>query len=296
MTRYLSQGFFRATGSTASRGFLERTSLVLAPHPDDETLGCGVTIARKRRAGTQVVVVVVADDSRPPTPSPLSDAEYSAMRRAEALTALTRLGVGSQDVHFLGFPDGRLEECAADVARALESVARSVSPEQVFVTSRQDRHPDHACLGRIAAALLASGALDAELYEYPIWQRVPPVSLLIGAVRSIRDAPRQPVRTSLRQLRPRLVRTDGDLATKRHALEAYVSQLPVFPPGFVEDFLQPLEVFVPVLSAGRGQCPQAGGPACRNTFGTGSARPPHPLSAPQRDVVPATEQGATHGS
>lgn len=249
--RYLSQGFFRATGSTASKRFMESSSLVLAPHPDDETLGCGVTIARKRRAGTRVVVVVAADAGRPPFPGPLSDAEYSAMRRAEALTALARLGVDSGDVHFLGFPDGRLQECAADVASAVERVVRATSPGQVFVTSRQDRHPDHACLGRIAAAMLADHALDAELYEYPIWQRVPPASLLIGTVRSVRDAPRQPMQLLLRQLHPRLVPADGDLATKRHALEAYVSQLPVFPPGFVEDFLQPFEVFVPVLRVDR---------------------------------------------
>src|SRR5436309_3449421 len=79
-----------------------RSTLVIAPHPDDETLGCGATIARKTAAGTSVHVVVVADGSRGHATDDLADhSGLAARREAECRAALARLGVGADDVVFL---------------------------------------------------------------------------------------------------------------------------------------------------------------------------------------------------
>jgi LmbE family N-acetylglucosaminyl deacetylase len=244
----MSRAVFRALGVPAPADFAAASCLVLAPHPDDETLGCGATIARKRALGSKVSVVVVSDGNQSPRSAELTDGEFISLRRSEALEALLRLGVASDDVEFLEFEDGALTEQLPNVVIALKAIVRSRSPQQIFVTSTMDRHPDHAALGRAARNLVDDGIFSGDLFEYPIWQRIPAFSTTLGSLRSSVDRvgpPRSP-RQFLAGLRPLLIRTDGYLQFKSHALAAYSSQLPHFPIGFLDDFLQQFEVFVAV--------------------------------------------------
>src|SRR4051812_6496913 len=82
-------------------------TLVVAPHPDDEALGCGGVIALLRQAGISVHVIVASDGaaSHPGSkthPPPV----LGELRRAEAEAGCRLLGVPTDDVTFLGFPDG----------------------------------------------------------------------------------------------------------------------------------------------------------------------------------------------
>src|SRR3954464_13432525 len=61
--------------------------IVFAPHPDDETLGCGATIHRKRDAGTAVHVVIASDGRRSQHPGVIAPEELVRMRAQEALAA-----------------------------------------------------------------------------------------------------------------------------------------------------------------------------------------------------------------
>lgn len=221
---------------------------MLAPHCDDETFGCAVTIARRRAAGSRVTVVVVADDSAPPPGDPSSPVAYAATRREEAVTAVAHLGVHEDDIVFLGFRDGSLTDDIDAIARALTTHLRERSPADVMVTSVSDRHPDHAALGRIARRLADQGVVDGELYEYAIWQRIPPLSVTLGMARAVARGSHgfSDRRSRVARQRPRIVRTDGYLDTKLSAISVYASQLPHLPAGFVRSFLQPVEVFAPV--------------------------------------------------
>lgn len=250
VVRSTSGAFFRAVGAEAPAEFVASSCLVLAPHPDDETLGCGALIARKRAAGSRVTVVIVADGGESPRGDEVTLEQFTALRQEEARAALAELGVGDDDLVFLGFEDGKLSERIVDIADALAPVLRERSPEQVLVTSIMDRHPDHAAVGRVGRLARERGDLDGDLLEYAIWQRIPALSTTVGALRLL-DASRRRSgapswRTRVSQLRPRLVRTDGHLQTKREALRRYPSQLPYLPLGFVDDFLRPFEVFLPV--------------------------------------------------
>lgn len=239
IVRNASTGVLRAIGTDATAELPHRSSLVIAPHPDDETFGCGATIARMRRCGTEVRVVVVANGGRAPRSGSTSAPELIEIRRGESLTALAELGVAETDVTFLGFEDGSLGPRSDDVARRLAPIISRTAAEQVFVSSAFDRHRDHAALGRTVRGLLERSTVAPRLFEYAVWQRVPAWSLGVGAVRTLgwRDA---------RKLRPQAVSTHGFLDAKRDAIAAYSTQMTVLPPGFVEDFLQPVELFVPV--------------------------------------------------
>jgi LmbE family N-acetylglucosaminyl deacetylase len=93
--------------------------LVVAPHPDDETLCCGGAIERVVRAGGRVTVVWITsgDAARMSLllmggslfPSPAHARELGARRMSEARAATTRLGVAPTGQLFLGYPDGGLE-------------------------------------------------------------------------------------------------------------------------------------------------------------------------------------------
>jgi LmbE family N-acetylglucosaminyl deacetylase len=89
--------------------------LVIAPHPDDETLGAGGVIATARQRGWSVTVVFVTSGDGfwqavrkrgEPFPTPEAMREYGQRRVAEARRASSALGVPAKDVIFLGFPDG----------------------------------------------------------------------------------------------------------------------------------------------------------------------------------------------
>jgi LmbE family N-acetylglucosaminyl deacetylase len=139
-----------------------RRLVVLAPHPDDETFGCGALIARTRDAGFPVTVVVATDGAHSTASRRLSPPEIAALRRTELRAACARLGV--DDLVELGHPDGTLGHDIAGLAGELAAVCRDRQAETVLVTCAQDQHPDHQALNR------AAYALDVPLLlGYPVW-------------------------------------------------------------------------------------------------------------------------------
>lgn len=76
------------------------SAIVFSPLPDDETLGCGDTIIRKRKLGAEVSIIVMTD-GRKSHPGLISGDELRSLRRSEALEAGRMLGVTDDDVIFL---------------------------------------------------------------------------------------------------------------------------------------------------------------------------------------------------
>jgi LmbE family N-acetylglucosaminyl deacetylase len=216
----------------------ERSAVVLAPHPDDETLGCGGTIALKTRAGSPVTVVIATDGRLSPRRIGTSADEIVATRRREASAAAAILGAG-EPVH-LPFADGQLRSCPDDLEKIVAEQLRALAVDQVFAPSPGDPHPDHAALGAAVRRVLSAWTGPApQLLEYPIWQRV-----------SIRSTGRCLVDWR------RLTRVDisATLPAKRAALACYASQLsgdvavtgPLLHPRFTMAFLGRHEVFIRV--------------------------------------------------
>lgn len=137
-----------------------RRVLVLAPHPDDETLGCGGTIARLADAGRQVVVAV-ATDGEATKGSAISDAATAALRREEVTTAVRILG--AEGPRFLSLPDGGLAGRVDDLAAAVAALVEELRPEAIFLPWFLDGHPDHRAL---SDAVLAAEPGDLALWGY----------------------------------------------------------------------------------------------------------------------------------
>ncbi len=130
---------------------------VIAPHPDDESLGTGGLIQQAVAAGAEVKLVFVTDGDNNPWPQRWMERRWhidgdcrrrwGALRRAEALRAADLLGLSTSQVEFFGLPDaGILPLWNRRDAAALEKFVGSLAaspPNVVIPPSPKDRHPDH---------------------------------------------------------------------------------------------------------------------------------------------------------
>lgn len=129
--------------------------LVVAPHPDDETLGAGGAMLRARAEGREVHWLIItrmhADDGWPEDKMERRKDEIIAVANAYDLTA----------THQLDFKAAQLDTVPlGDLVGAIGQVIKSVEPTEVLIPHRGDAHSDHACVHDATAAC-------AKWFRYP---------------------------------------------------------------------------------------------------------------------------------
>ncbi|HZR83024.1 MAG TPA: PIG-L family deacetylase [Candidatus Binatia bacterium] len=146
--------------------------LVLAPHADDETIGCGGAIALHVAQGDPVAIAIATDGMRG-DPDRFTGVDYRDLRRSEARAAAAILG--AEPPEFWDLPDGGLVDLATDpswplVERVRDAIAR-LRPAIVYAPPETDVHPDHHALGAaVREALAAAGARDRpRALAYDVW-------------------------------------------------------------------------------------------------------------------------------
>ncbi|KAB1070218.1 PIG-L deacetylase family protein [Methylobacterium planeticum] len=157
--------------------------VVVAPHPDDESLGCGGLIAAAAAEGLPVRLVVVSDgvgshpNSRSHPPARLRD-----LREAETLAAASALGLAPARVRFLRLPDRAVPGAGPEAeaaARTIAETARECGAGALFVTWAHDPHCDHQAAARIVAlARRLCGAV--RVHAYPVWGWSLPAGTEVG--------------------------------------------------------------------------------------------------------------------
>lgn len=160
----------------AGRIGLSQALLVVAPHPDDETLGCGGMIALARARGYDVAVVLVTDGSAShPDSITWPTARLAHQRHFELVAALRVLGVDRPPI-CLGLPDAQTQRLpAAEVARAQNKLARAIEaygPDAVFTTWRREPHCDHRFAYTVTRSAVLAQARAPALIEYMVWTPV----------------------------------------------------------------------------------------------------------------------------
>lgn len=141
-------------------------AIIVAPHPDDETLACGGLMHALQAAGCDLQVISVTDgDASHPGSALWPPAALAERRALELRTALALLGTAAPAVQRLHLPDGALAHHEAALHRA---IALQLRPGDVLLTTwRFDGHPDHEACGRTCAALAAASRV--KLIEFPVW-------------------------------------------------------------------------------------------------------------------------------
>lgn len=150
------------------------STLVVAPHPDDESLGCGGAIALLRAAGLPVRVLIVSDGAAShPNSVRYPPPRLRALREREELAALAALGVSAGCATFLRLPDTRVpgadEAGFAEAVAACRALLARYRVQTVLAPWRREPHCDHRAASAIARAALAVHAAPVRLLEYPIW-------------------------------------------------------------------------------------------------------------------------------
>jgi LmbE family N-acetylglucosaminyl deacetylase len=202
--------------------------VVVAPHPDDETLGAGGLLFDLDRRGWSVTVVAVTDGEAAHGPT---HARYlQRVRPDEQTRAVSCLSAGAEIIR-LAIPDGRVREWQASLENALDAIVHMRDATLLLSTWRGDRHPDHEATGR-AAARVAEHA-GVAFCEFPIWAR----------------HWARPDQLPVAQLCGWHVSRAG-LDAKRRAIEAFASQtvvvddVSILPAHVLMRFLHPIEVLI----------------------------------------------------
>ena len=144
------------------------TLLVVAPHPDDESLGCGGLIACAADARRKVLVAVLTDGAAShPGSRAWPAARLAGLRDAEVRAAVRRLAGTRADVATFGAPDGRLREHGQAAQAWLASLVEDRRIVSVVTSWEADPHPDHKAAFALAAVQAARSG--AALFAYPIW-------------------------------------------------------------------------------------------------------------------------------
>lgn len=145
-----------------------RCLLVVAPHPDDETIGAHGLITRLRRRGTEVRVLIVTD-GRASHPNSVAwpRARLVRERQQESRRAMRRVGVAAGSIKFLGLPDGALASVAPLSRRRIAAAVRAAPrPLLVLTPAASDHHPDH----RVTADAIGTAARAGVRHlAYPVW-------------------------------------------------------------------------------------------------------------------------------
>ena len=171
----------RAAGLASALG----PTVVVAPHPDDEALGCGGLLALLRRAGQAVSAVLVSDGrGSHPRSQAFSGPARQAVRETEFRLALSILGLANDAPLLLGLPDGEVPDRAdapgfATAAGQLVDFLESTRPATILVPWRRDPHPDHRATSQLVAAALAQLPHPPRRLEYVVWawERAAPADL-----------------------------------------------------------------------------------------------------------------------
>lgn len=147
--------------------------LVLSPHPDDETLGCGGLISMLKDSGKKVIVVFITSGSASHTSQTHPPYELAKTRENEAQSACSKLGVLNEEVHFIRAKDSELNRLNSaelkKIVLKITDILENTKIDTIAMPWRRDPHPDHIVTHKIGAFF--SNSYDANMVklEYPIW-------------------------------------------------------------------------------------------------------------------------------
>src|SRR5260370_2689395 len=143
--------------------------MLIAAHPDDESLACSIVLQHAVCAGAAVRVIYATDGENNPWPQRVLERKWRLngtdrerwvkLSRAEALAALDFLGVGASRASFLAVADQKLTEllmsgCRVTLKR-LAAIIADWGPTDLLVPSISDTHPDHSALAVMLRLVLS---------------------------------------------------------------------------------------------------------------------------------------------
>jgi LmbE family N-acetylglucosaminyl deacetylase len=164
-----------------------RPFVVVAPHPDDESLACGGLIADACRQAIRGKVVIVSDGAGShPNSKAYPPDRLGSLREEEARQAGAELGLKPEEMLFLRLPDRFVPSEGEAAERAIGVIADCVTEigaGSLFVSWRHDPHCDHEASYRIAREVQRR-VEKVRLFEYVVWGHTLPPSTDVDPIQS----------------------------------------------------------------------------------------------------------------
>ena len=210
-------------------------TLIVAPHQDDETLGCGGVIAEKTMRGAQVSIAFLTDGREGANLTDrLSRQQLIEMRKREAISAASSLNVDVNHLYFFDCADGTLSNEEHDpnfiLVKKISSLLKELQVAEVYAPHRRDRHPDHEAAYRLTLSAIRHESSSVRVFQYPIW-------LWWSSPVFVRSRPSDFKGSRI------VAGTAYGRHCKSMALRSYRSQIDRFTPGFLDSFRNYPEVF-----------------------------------------------------
>jgi LmbE family N-acetylglucosaminyl deacetylase len=143
--------------------------LVVAPHPDDDVLGCSSIILAFRKKGLPVHIVYVTDGSASNKSEIVTEEKLALLRQEEAISGVGVLDVDKENLTFLAFRDGQTKAQEEMVTEKLVCLLKTFPATMVFTPCPYDVHSDHQVVSSIISKLKKQGIIGGAVYFYPIW-------------------------------------------------------------------------------------------------------------------------------
>lgn len=154
--------------SNKSSLLLPDASIIIAPHPDDEVIGCAGLIQQLLKAGKQVDVVILSGGEKSHSGCcHIDETALKETRRNLSRQAAKVVDLPLEHLHFLDYPDGGIAYNHPETNRLKQLIAE-VKPNAIFVPHRGEGWSDHIEAGRIAKKLTEK-CDGIQLYEYCVW-------------------------------------------------------------------------------------------------------------------------------
>ena len=159
---------FRVLFQDSSKLVMPNSVLIVAPHPDDEVLGCSGLIQRLLNEGKQVDVAILSGGGKSHAGCcKIDESTLIESRRNLSRKAAEILGLSLEHLHFLDYPDGCIAfDCSE--TDLLKKLIKTLQPKAIFVPHKGEGWSDHLEAGRIVRKLVGEMS-GVSLYEYCVW-------------------------------------------------------------------------------------------------------------------------------
>ena len=201
--------------------------LIIAPHQDDESLGCGGTIALLRKTGIPVHVVFVSDGSKShPNSKKYPYEKLVTLRENEAVNALEILNVDVEEITFLRLKDSELpvknSSGFENAVHLMQQLLLKVKPQTVILPWQRDPHKDHRATWEITDLAIKQTDSSIRKLEYLVW---------LWERGNVEDLP-QPGECKVWE-----INIEQTIVQKKQAIAAHISQITTLidddPEGFI---------------------------------------------------------------
>ncbi len=139
-----------------------KDALIIAPHPDDESIGCGGSIVKHIKAGKRLKVIFLTDGDKGDFERRFGD-DYKTLRRESAVRAMEMLGV--KDYEFWGYGDRNLYSSEKEIEERLMHTIGAFGHCLVYVPSPYEAHPDHRASFNAVWRLREKADITMVVYE-----------------------------------------------------------------------------------------------------------------------------------